>query len=92
MENITRKQLFDVLNLINDITDGEIYYGVKSQLTSQVAIHYFDHYGDECATTIIIGPDNIVENPKISALKNDISRAEERLADLKKELAELTQE
>ena len=92
MKNITKEQLLTALDLIKDITDEWVTYSIKGQLENQIVIEFYDGYEDYHEETIIIGPGNIIENPKIAELKKDIFNAEQTLLNLKKELAKLTQE
>lgn len=89
---ITKKQLLDALDVIREVTDGYVSYSIEGKLENQIVIKYYDAYEDYCKSIIAIGIGNIIENPRVTVLKKDILDAEERLADLRKELAELTQE
>lgn len=89
---ITKKQLIDTLDVIEEVTDNYITYTIGGQLDNQIFIRYYDAYEEYCEAVITIGVNNIVENPKVAALQKDIFNTEQELANLKKKLAELTQE
>ena len=89
---ITKKQLIDALDVIREVTDGYVSYFIDGKLENQIVIKYYDAYEDYCKSVITIGLNNIVENPKVAELKKDIFNTEQELANLKKKLAELTQE
>lgn len=89
---ITKKQLIDALDVIREVTDGYVSYYIEGQLDNRIFIKYYDAYEEYCEALITIGYNNIVENPKVAALQRDIFNTEQELANLKKKLAELTQE
>lgn len=89
---ITKKQLIDTLDVIEEVTDGYVNYTIGGQLDNRIFIKYYDAYEERCESVITIGVNNIVENPKVAALQRDIFNTEQELANLKKKLAELTQE
>lgn len=87
---ITKKQFCEVLDFLNKFTDGDISHNENQD--NSITFYYRDEFGDFCYDTIGIDKDNFIEDFRVTELKKDILDAEERLADLRKELAELTQE
>lgn len=89
---ITKKQLCEVLDIVSLVTDDYVGYDIiKGDLKDTIKVRYYDRYEDECDANIYVFND-IVENPVVDELKKDILETEKRLAKLKSELAELTQE
>jgi hypothetical protein len=89
---ITKKQLIDALDVIQEVTDGYVSYVIGGQLDNRIYVKYYDNYEEYCEAVITIGVNNMVENPKVVALQQDIFNTEQKLVNLKKKLAELTQE
>ena len=89
---ITKKQLIDALDIIQEVTDCYVTYTIGGQLDNRIFIKYYDACEEYCEAVIAIGVNNMVENPKVTALQRDIFNTEQKLINLKKELAELTQE
>lgn len=89
---ITKKQLCEVLNIVNHVTDGYVDYDIiKGDLKDTIVVNYYDRYEDECSANIYVF-NGIVENPRIGELEKDILETEEKLTKLKGELAELKEE
>ena len=88
---ITKQQLLDALDVIKEVTDGDVTYSIRGKLENQITIEYYNGYEEDCEATIIVGINNIIENPKVAVLKQNIADAEEKLTNLKKELAKFTQ-
>ena len=89
---ITKQQLCEVLNLINNITESEVGYNIeRGTLKDTITIFYCDRYGCGCSADIYVC-NGIVENPRISELEKEIRETEDRLAKLKGEFAELKKE
>ena len=89
---ITKEQLLTALDVIEEVTDGYVNYTIGGQLDNKIYIKYYDAYEEYCEAVITIGVNNLVENPKVAELQRDIFNTEQELANLKKKLAELTQE
>ena len=82
MEKITKEQLCEVLDFLRKLTDGDIDFNLNQD--DSVTLFYRNYAGDFIYETI-------ETNPRVAELKKDILDTEERLADLKEELAKLTQ-
>ena len=90
MEKITLEQFRGVLDFLRKFTDGDIDFNLNQD--DSVTLYYRSESGDFVYDTIETDKDKFIEDPRVTELKKDILDTEEKLAKLKGELAELTQE
>lgn len=90
MKKITLEQFCGVLDFLRRLTDEDIDFSVQSD--DSVVLYYRNYSGDFVYENIETDKDKFIEDPRVAELKKDILDAEERLTDLKEELAKLTQE